>query len=29
MAEEGVHFVQRLSSAEAAEAFQAFFTRKR
>jgi enoyl-CoA hydratase/carnithine racemase len=26
---EGVHFVQRLASAEAAAAFQAFFTRKR
>jgi len=26
---EGVHFVERLGSAEAAEAFQAFFTRKR
>jgi enoyl-CoA hydratase/carnithine racemase len=26
---EGLHFVERLGSAEAAEAFQAFFTRKR
>jgi len=29
IAREGVHFIERLGSAEAAEAFQAFFTRKR
>ena len=29
IAHEGAHFVERLASAEAAEAFQAFFTRKR
>jgi enoyl-CoA hydratase/carnithine racemase len=29
IAREGLHFVERLASAEAAEAFQAFFTRKR
>jgi enoyl-CoA hydratase/carnithine racemase len=29
IAKEGVHFIERLGSSEAAEAFQAFFTRKR
>ncbi len=29
MGREGVHFLERLTSAEAAQAFQAFFTRKR
>ena len=29
LSREGAHFIERLGSREAAEAFQAFFTRKR